>query len=135
MMSPKFRRADCSNCELRFRHQSAPDHMRQFPFIHQLCSHPLVKSISIYIKLFQIYFFHVVLILSPETFYICYLHMRYCKTTYFKVQHHFEVILSSMWFVLVRNIYTTIKTLHRCITICRWRSQRANFVSLRRETV
>ena len=33
----------------------------------------------------------------------CHLRMRSFRTTNFKVQRHFEVILASMWYVLVRD--------------------------------
>ena len=113
------------------------DHMRHIPFIHQLCSHPTLRPISIYIQNLPCYFFHVVFTLCLETLYICYLRMRFSKTTYFKViilVTYLEVILSPMWYVLIQR-YTTIKTWHRCVAIWRWCSQRANFTSIRKETV
>ena len=56
------------------------DHMRQIPFIHQLCSHPKLRSISIYIYNCGIY--------NVSSF-IFDLRMRSSRTTYFKVQRHF----------------------------------------------
>ena len=61
------------------------------------------QPISICIQNCRRYFFHayVVFTLCLETLYICHLCVRSSKTTNFKVQRHFEVILSSMWYVLV----------------------------------
>ena len=80
------------------------DHMRHIPFFHQLCSHLVLRSIAIYIQNYSIYFFHVVFTLCLETLYICQLRMRFFRAPYFNVQRHFEVILSSMWYVLVGDI-------------------------------
>ena len=73
------------------------DHMRQIPFIHQLCSHPTVGSISIYIQNCSSHFFHVVSTLCLGTLYICHLRMRFPRTSYF--QRHFEEIS----YVLLRD--------------------------------
>ena len=40
------------------------DHMRHIPFIHQLCSHPTLRLISVYIQKCSSYLFHVVLTLG-----------------------------------------------------------------------
>ena len=85
--------------------------MRHIPLIHQLCSHPMLRSTYIYIQNCSSYFFHVVFALYPETLSTCHLRMRPSRTTYFEVQRHFGVILSSMWCVLVRDSATQSETL------------------------
>ena len=77
--------------------------MRHISFIRQLCSHPTFGSISTYIQNCPHFFFLQVFTLSWS---ICYLRMRPSRTTYFEVQCHFEVILSSLWYVLFRNTVT-----------------------------
>ena len=110
--------------------------MRQIPFIHQLCSHPMLRSISIYIQHCSSYFFHVVFTLCLETLYICYLRMRSSKpliSRFSAIFKSFCPLCGTYWYEIQRD--TVVKTQHRCIAICRWRSQRANFASLRNETV
>ena len=82
---------------------SAPRPYETYPF-HPPALFLLYIKINFYLytKLFQ-FFFHVVLTLSLETMYICHLRMRSFRTTYFKVHGHFEVILSSVWYVLARD--------------------------------
>ena len=75
--------------------------MRQIPFINQLCSHPTLTLISIYIQNYSSFFFHVVFTSCLETLYICYLGMRSSRTAYFKVQGHFEVISFSMLYAYI----------------------------------
>ena len=53
------------------------DHLRHIPFIHQLCSHPTLRSISVYIQNCFSHFFHVVYTLWLETLYICHLRMLF----------------------------------------------------------
>ena len=87
------------------------DHVWQIPFIHQLSSHPILRSTYIYIQNCSNYFFHVVFALYLETLSTCHLRMHPSRTTYFEVQRHFGVILSSMWCVLVRDSATQSETL------------------------
>ena len=47
------------------------EHMRQVPINHQLCSHPILRSICTYIQICSSYFFHVVIALRLLTFVIC----------------------------------------------------------------
>ena len=70
------------------------------PLIHQLSSHPTERSVSINIQSCSTFSSHVVFTLRLETLYICHLHMRSFRTTYFKVQCYFGVILSNCIFVL-----------------------------------
>ena len=78
----------------------------------------------IYTKLFQLF-------LPCDIFHIvwehctCYLLIRSSRTTYFKVQHHIEVILRE----------TASKTRYRPIPLWCWRSERLSFAGFRKETV
>ena len=69
------------------------------PLIHQLCSHPTERSVSINRQSCSTFSSHVVFTLL-ETLYIFHLHMRSFRATYFKVQCYFGVILSNCIFVL-----------------------------------
>ena len=107
--------------------------MRQIPFIHQLCSHPMLRSISIYIQHRSSYFFHVVFTLCLETLYICYLRMRSSKpliSRFSAIFKSFCPLCGTYWYEIQRD--TVVKTQHRCIAICRWRSQRANFCEFKK---
>ena len=70
------------------------DHIRQIPFINQapFASHIKI-NFYIFIQNSSTYFFHVVFTLCLGTLYICNLRMRSFRTSYFKVQGNFEVIL------------------------------------------
>ena len=78
------------------------DHIRQIPFIHQLCSHYAIGSNSLYIQSWSSYFLHMVFTLCLKTLHIYYLRMRSSRIAYFKVLRHFGVISSCMWYFLVR---------------------------------
>ena len=73
------------------------------PFSNQLCSHPTLWSISLYLQNCSSYFFHVVFALCLKTLYVWNLRTRSSRTSCCKDQHHFKVILSSLWSELVRN--------------------------------
>ena len=62
------------------------DHMRQIPFIHQLCSHPSQRWISIYIQNSFSYFFHMVFRLCIGQLFVYHLRMRSSRITWFRGQ-------------------------------------------------
>lgn len=66
--------------------------MRHIPFLYQLCSHPIIKPISIHVQSCSCCFFHVVFSLCLGTLYISNLRMRSLRTTYSKIQRHFQFI-------------------------------------------
>ena len=76
----------------------------------------------------------MVLALFLKTLCLCYLRMRSSQTTYCKVQRHFEVILSSLWYVLYSDIQedTGIKTALRCIEIRSLAQSTSEFYELTR---
>ena len=80
------------------REMSAPRPCETYPFYPPALFLLIIRSIYVYIQNCLNYYLHVVF-----TLYICYLLMRSSTTTYSKVERHFEVILSSMWYVLVRD--------------------------------
>ena len=57
------------------------DHIRQILFVHQLCSLPIHKSISIYIERRSSCFFHVVGTLCLGMVHVCRVCMRSTRTT------------------------------------------------------
>ena len=141
---PEISAPDRLYCELSFIYLSAPDragrekcrpldHMRQIPFIHKapFVSHIMV-NFYIYSKLFHIFLPCGIYIVLKYCTFAIYASVLF-RTPYFKVQRHFEVILSLLthWQEIQRDIGT--KTRYKCIIIRR--SQHANFASLRKERV
>ena len=100
------------------------DHIRQIPFINQLCSHPTLRTIRIYIQNCSSYFFYVVFTFCLGILYICDLRMRSSRTPYFMVQRHLEVILSSMtgnyWNEIQRESSTQLNSTQMHLNADNW---------------
>ena len=113
---------------------SAPRPYETDPFHPQssvriLCYGQLLYIFKTVPHIFSMWYLHCVLKYCTFVIYACALF----RTPYFKVQRHFEVILSLLthWQEIQRDIVT--KTRYKCITIRR--SQHTNFASLRKERV
>lgn len=111
---PEISTADRCYCKLSFRYQppirlggremSAPRPCETYLFHPPALFTPHIWiNFYIYSKLSSFFLSSGIYIVSWS---ICYLRMRPSRTTYFEVQCHFEVILSSLWYVLFRNTVT-----------------------------
>ena len=89
------------------REMSAPRPYETYPFNPLALFLPVTISIYVYIQNCPSYFLRMVF-----TLYICCLRMRSSTITYSKAERHFEVILSSMGYVLVRD---TVRQCHQVL--------------------
>jgi len=82
------------------------DHRKHIPFIHQLCSHTTLRTISTYIQNCSSYFFNVVFMFCFGTLYICDLRMRSSRTTYSRysaILKSFCPLCSTYWYEIQRE--------------------------------